>query len=286
MSEIIKLMTKLAPNEGFNQSLLKDIRIFKASQPTKTYSFHYDQGLIFVAQGAERISYKDKVYEYNQQNYLVLTVPISANCEVIINANKPLLAAVVDINISLLNSIVARLNTKDYKMLHKPAEVKGLFLSSRHKLIDDNIVRLLRALQSPIESNVIGTLLLRELIFRVLIGENGHLLIDLTEKNSQLAKIDKILKYLHTEYATPVNVDILASMANMSASTFYRLFKELTGKSPIQYLKSIRIKKARDLLTLHGQSVSSAAHQVGYQSTAQFSREFKRAYGKPPKNIR
>jgi AraC-like DNA-binding protein len=145
--------------------------------------------------------------------------------------------------------------------------------------IKEVVLRLLAALQSPIESSVLGKGLVYELLFRILCGENAAVLYALAMKNTTVAKIEKALKRIHSDYRSAMNVDSLASLVNMSPSAFHRAFNDVTASSPIQYIKKIRLTKARDLLLEQQVRVSEAANQVGYESAAQFSREFKRYFG-------
>lgn len=286
MSEMASLMEKLAVREGFNDTFLPEIRIFKGSNQAEIIPFTYDQGLFFVGRGAERVHFENEVYDYNQSNYLALSVPISAVGEVLESKNGPMLAMAVDFNLTLLSAILLKLTEEDLMSAVTPAPAKGLYVSSRTPEISEAVLRLLRVLQSPMEAKVIGPLLLEELLFRVLVGESGGVLLALTDKSSHLAKVDRALKHMHATYRQKIDVETLASMANMSPSVFHRVFKHLTAKSPIQYLKSLRLSKARELLAARGCSVNEAAHQVGYESVSQFSREFKRAYGMTPKDTK
>lgn len=113
-------------------------------------------------------------------------------------------------------------------------------------------------------------------------GENASSLYALAMKNTNLSKIEKALKQIHGNYQNPVAVEKLANLVNMSPSAFHRAFKDVTSSSPIQYLKKIRLNKARSLLVENGIRVNEAATEVGYESATQFSREFKRYFGHTP----
>ncbi|MGD9212400.1 MAG: helix-turn-helix domain-containing protein, partial [Desulfobacteraceae bacterium] len=162
----------------------------------------------------------------------------------------------------------------------------GLFLSRTTPKIKNVVVRLLRAIQSPVESKVLGEGIVHELIFRIMCSENASSLYALAMKNTNLARIDKALKLIHENYQDSINVEKLADIVNMSPSSFHRAFKKVTSSSPIQYVKKIRLDKAKSLLIEQGLRVNEAATQVGYESTTQFSREFKRHFGNSPISYR
>jgi len=140
----------------------------------------------------------------------------------------------------------------------------------------------LRCLHDPLECQVMGQARLRELLFVVLRGPQADVLRALVEQQGQFARIAAALSHLHAHFTEPLNVETLASRANMSASTFHEHFKRSTLLSPVQYLKRLRLLKAQRLLLCEGMSVAQVAHQVGYQSPSQFSREYKRYFERNP----
>ncbi len=288
MLDVSSLMATLANNEGYNSTLLAGVSIFKQSKVNnreQSHVFHYQQGLLLVGQGAERIFYKGQRYEYNTENYLALTLPITANYQVVTDKGAAMLAMVVEFDLALLQSVITVLQDLSPDVFDQSCEAQGLFLSSRTPAIDGCLKRLLRALQCPVETRILGESLLKELYLRVLLGQNGHYLVELTRQNSQLSKVDKALKWMHSQYHQKMDIKSLAGLVNMSPVTFHRAFKALTAQSPMQYLKSLRLNQAKEMLQLSGCNVATAANQVGYDSASQFSREFKRAYGITPKSV-
>ncbi len=142
--------------------------------------------------------------------------------------------------------------------------------------------RLLESLGNPLDGRILGPQIVREIIYRVLCGEQGGSLRSLAVRHSRFSQIAKVLKRMHTEYDSELDVSTLASEANMSLSSFHSNFKAVTAVSPLQYLKSIRLHKARMLMIQDGIGAGNAASKVGYESASQFSREFKRYFGNTP----
>lgn len=283
MEIVAKLMSTLAINDGFSPTELPGINIFKATEPKGREPLCYNQGIIIVGQGYKRVFMGDTVYDYNPDNYLVLSVPIPAECETFATREEPLLALTADIDMGMLNRIISQMDEHiDHTLLNNKQRYHGVFAATLTPSIKDTVLRLLQVLQSPVESGVLGEGLRYELLFRVMQGENAASLYALAMKNTNLAKIDKALKRIHSSYAESMNVDALASLVNMSPSAFHRAFLDVTSSSPIQYVKKIRLNKARDLLKEQKVRVSDAATDVGYESAAQFSREFKRYFGNSP----
>jgi AraC-like DNA-binding protein len=147
--------------------------------------------------------------------------------------------------------------------------------------IADALLRLLRSMRSTDDARILGPLLVREIVYRVLIGPQGSALRAMVGFDSHLSQISRALNQIHRDYQKSLNIGQLARVAGMSPSVFHLHFKTVASTTPVQYLKAVRLHKARSLL-IDGMGAASAAASVGYQSASQFSREFKRLFGYPP----
>jgi AraC-like DNA-binding protein len=287
MEKITSLMEILAPLDGSNATNLPGTAIYKEIQHRGRHPFLYNQGIVLIGRGSKRLYLGNTIYEYDPETYLVVSVPIPAECEIHASKEKPMLALIVDIDIGMLNRIINHMDEHvDHSLLKRREKHRGIYVAAVTPMIKDVVLRLLSALQSPIESSVLGKGLVYELLFRIMCGENAAVLYALAMKNTNLAKIEKALKLIHSSYNSAMNVDSLAALVNMSPSAFHRAFNDVTASSPIQYIKKIRLSKARDLLLEQRVRVSEAAIHVGYESAAQFSREFKRYFGNNPSECR
>ena len=148
------------------------------------------------------------------------------------------------------------------------------------------VIRLLRVLETDTETAILGPGTTKEIFYRALMGGQGASLLALLNQNSNLARIIGTLKIIHGNYKEKLDVERLAKTANMSLSTFHRAFKEVTADSPLQYLKKVRLNKARDLLLQEQTKAYIVAERVGYESQSQFSREFKRYFNVAPSEAR
>ncbi len=287
MDEIASLMAMLAPLDGSNATNLPGTAIYKEVQHKGRQPFLYNQGVVLIGQGAKRVYLGNTIYAYNPETYLVVSVPIPAECEILASKEEPLLALIIDIDIGMLNRIISYMDEHlDHSLLTRGEKHRGLYVAAVTPMIRNVVSRLLSALQSPIESGVLGKGLVYELLFRIMCGENAAVLYALAMKNTNVSRIEKALKLIHASYNSAMNVDSLAALVNMSPSAFHRAFNDVTASSPIQYIKKIRLTKARDLLLEQRIRVSEVANQVGYESAAQFSREFKRYFGNSPSECR
>jgi AraC-like DNA-binding protein len=150
----------------------------------------------------------------------------------------------------------------------------------------DAAVRLAEALASPTDGRILGPQIVREIVYRVLIGEQGEVLRLLIAQPNRHGQIARVLRRIHADYASDLDVGSLAREANMGVSTFHHAFRDATATSPLQYVKSIRLHKARTLLLADGVNAQDAARRVGYASASQFSREYRRMFGCSPASDR
>ena len=286
MDNIGKLMEILAPEEAINHTNLPNVYIYKSSTHIEQIPLLYQQGIIIVGQGKKRVHLSDCSYEYNPDNYLVVNVPLPAECETFGSKEEPFLCMFLDIDTTVLRKIIAELDDELIKDLqNSKVQTKGLFVDKAAPELKENVARLLKVLQSPIESKLLGEGLVKELLYRVMCGESASLLYELANKDTHLSKISDALEEIHENYQNPVEVADLAEMVNMSTSAFHRTFKNVTSYSPIQYIKKVRLNNAKNYIADHKMRVNEAARQVGYESVSQFSREFKNYFGKSPKEF-
>lgn len=142
--------------------------------------------------------------------------------------------------------------------------------------------RLLDVMERPLDARILGKQIIREILYHVLTGPRGGALLALVSRQTHFSLISRVLKRIENKYTENLNVEQLAAEANMSVSAFHHNFKSVTSTSPLQYLKTYRLHKARMMIIHDGMKASAAAMQVGYESASQFSREFKRYFGVTP----
>jgi len=286
MQEIATLMGRLAAQEGTTETVIPGVRLHRRSQDIPRTPLLYRQGVIIVGQGTKKVHLGGAAYAYDPDHYLVLSVPLPAECEAVVAPQEPLLSLAVDIDLRVLSDIIGQMDDPvPTACPQSGCRHQGLTVSRADTAFKETVLRLLRSLASPQEARVLGNGLVRELLFRIMRSENAASLHALAMKNTGISRIDKALRQIHCNFNEPCNVEQLASTVNMSTSAFHRAFKDVTSLSPIQYLKKIRLNKAKSLLVEDGMRASDAAHMVGYESVSQFSREFKRYFGTSPRNL-
>jgi AraC-like DNA-binding protein len=269
---------------GVANTYIDGVKFFWSYDHIARSPLPFNQGLVILGQG-KKIGYlNDKTFVYDSSNYLISSVPVSYECETFASEKHPVFGLLVEVDTPLISSLVEKLQE-----LAPQEKIKGshAYCGVEPAQLDDNmkrtVERLLLALSSKLDAKILGTSLVNELIYCTLRGEHGKALLSLAIEHSCNARISRAISYLHHNYAHSISIDKLALKANMASSTFHRKFKEVTGDTPIQYTKKIRLNRARYLLMNNKGNVTTIAHQVGFASETHFSREFKKQFGVAPK---
>jgi AraC-like DNA-binding protein len=278
-NKMVSLLELLAIGQGHIPSLLPGVTFIRAEKPTPRSPVAYEPSIVLVAQGSKQGYVGDQVFSYDAYNYLVLSVPLPFECRTEASPEKPLLALSIKVDPA---SLVELLTTMEETSAHEASVPLGFYASPLTEELTGSAVRLLECLRSSADTRVLGPQIVREIIYRVLCGEQGGALRAVASMNSRFGRIARVLKRIHQDYQNRFDIEALAREANMSISTFHSYFKSVTAVSPLQYLKSVRLHKARLLMMQDGLNVSTAAYKVGYESASQFSREFKRFFGNSP----
>lgn len=280
-ARMIALIKQLAPAEGYTQSLLDDVTLMRSDRPLKTTPALYEPSIVIVVQGRKRGFHGGEVYVYDSQHYLVLSVPLPFNTETEASGAEPMLGVVLRIDPEIVSQLAIELDEVTLQQERTPA---SLYANRVEPALKNATLRLLEALTSAEEARVIGPLIVREIIYRILIGKQGDQLRAASQLSGHYGRIARVVRYIHSNYAGRLDVATLAEVANMSVPAFHVHFKQFTHSSPNQYVKSIRLHHARLIMIRRGVSAATAADLVGYQSPSQFSREFKRLFGRTPVN--
>jgi AraC-like DNA-binding protein len=279
-NRLVTLLGALATREGPNPTALPGVTLYRIARPLPRHAAVYEPRIIIVAQGSKRVYLGEDVYTYDADNYLVTAVPMPIECEAPhASPQDPILLLAIGVDPVMIGELLVEMEGAPQSTQLLP---RGLYASPLTQPLKDAAVRLLDCLKSPTDGRVLGRLFVREIIYRVLRGERGDALCALAAGDTHFTRISRVLDHLHRNYTKPIDVESLARRAKMSSSTFYERFKAVTTMSPLQYLKSVRLGKARLLMVQDGCTASAAAFAVGYESAPQFSREYKRLFGVSP----
>jgi AraC-like DNA-binding protein len=271
--------------EGSARTNIPGVYLYRSEVDCDRKPLMYQSGIIVMGQGQKTVYFGDSSATYGAGDYLVLGVPLPLTCDARTDNGKPLLGITINVHSETLHKLVNLLSSDELggSSAVAPAALDlGIQFDCLNDALNDCFKRLLVAMHNDRDAAVLGPAIVEEIVYRILIGDRGHVLFDLARHDSHYAKIAKSLKRLHRQYAEVITVESLAEQANMSVSGFHRAFKQVTAESPLQYLKKLRLTKAKELIELQGRRASDAAMLVGYTSTSQFSREFKRHFNATP----
>ncbi|CAP40805.1 transcriptional regulator, AraC family [Bordetella petrii] len=276
---MVALLERLAPCEGYNLTALPDIRLLRSNRPMKNVPVLYDPGIVIVCQGRKRGYFGNQLYLYDDQHYLAVAVPVPFTMETDASAEEPLLAVYMHLDFKLAADLMLQI---DQLGGTAPARPRGMVSTPLDRRMGESVVRLLEALGEPLEAPILGPALVREIYFHALTGEQGASMRAALAMQGQFGKIARALRRIHASFHAELSVEQLAREAGMSVATFHTHFKTVTRSSPVQYLKSVRLHQARLHMVRNGMTAAAASAEVGYDSPSQFSREFKRLFGRSP----
>ncbi|MDD0974784.1 AraC family transcriptional regulator [Pseudomonas fontis] len=275
------LIAPLALRPGFVDTRLPQVQVLSWNHYVASSPQIYEPSLMILAQGSKLARLGPRTLEYGAGHYLVQALSVPFMCETFATEDEPLLGVAVAIDRIVLGELVQAMGLPVDEQIaaQTPESMTSAALDAPMR---DSVERLLRCLQDPLECQVMGAARVREVLYVALRGPQAGVLRALVEQQGHFARIAAALSHLREHYAEPLSVEELASCANMSASTFHEHFKRTTLVSPMQYLKRLRLLKAQQMLIGEGLGVAQVAHRVGYQSTSQFSREYKRHFQRSP----
>lgn len=277
LTDKIKHLKDIEKNQG---EWLPDIRLLYGTEPGPRTPVMYDPGIIFLFSGYKIGYINERVFRYDANEYLLLTVPLPFECETYATPEVPL--AGIRINVDMLQLQELLMDIGEDERFQPSMAASGINSATLSDEILCAAERLLDVMERPLDARILGKQIIREILYHVLTGPRGGALLALVSRQTHFSLISRVIKRIENKYTESLNVEQLAAEANMSVSAFHHNFKSVTSTSPLQYLKTYRLHKARMMILHDGMKASAAAMRVGYESASQFSREFKRYFGVTP----
>jgi AraC-like DNA-binding protein len=277
--ELTVLVEQYAQLEGVTATAWPALSFFRADTPSGSSCVMYEPCLGLLLQGSKRILFGDERFEQEKGHYLINSIDVPVSAQIMrASPEEPCLCITLRLDPVRIGEWLSEVK------LPKPAAAtaRGFAMSALTEELLDPLLRLVRLLDSPQDLPLLAPLIERELIYRLLTGEQGARLAQIAVVGGQGQQIARAIQWLKLHYNKPLRISDLASMVNMSASSLHHHFREITAMSPLQYQKQLRLHEARRLLLTEGCDVATAAHRVGYESPSQFSREYSRQHGAPP----
>ena len=266
---------------GFSPTLLEPVEFFWTDKPTPRVPLSYAPGLAIILSGRKIGHLDGQRFEYGEGSYLAVGLPVIFECETRASADVPLFGLFLRFQPAELQELHGLIEQGAAARLPKAASL-GVEPLTVGPIMKEAVTRLVRQICQPHEAAALGAGTLREIFFHALQDTHGRVLLSLTQLSRPEARIAELLRRVEARGDKVCNVDAMARDAGMSPASLHRHFKCVTGYPPLQYFKRQKLMRARHLLTSGGNSVSQAAHAVGYISAAQFSRDYRKFFGYPP----
>src|SRR5271170_370696 len=280
--ELAARVARLTPFDGIHQSALPSLALNRGSMPTVCMPTVYQPCLAFVVQGRKRAVLNDEVFQYDALNYLVVSVTLAAMGQVLeASPEHPYLSLRLNLDLEEIARLVLELRD----LGPSPASAdRGLFVARLDEPLLDAVLRMVKLLDTPEDMAVLAPVVQREIYYRVLRGELGYRLVDLAQSEGGNHRVVRAIEWLKQHYSDPLRIEELADAVHLSPSALHHRFKAVTAMSPLQYQKHLRLHEARRLMFADGIECATAGHRVGYESPSQFSREYRRLFGAPPRS--
>jgi AraC-like DNA-binding protein len=280
-ADLIELVTRHAPGDGLHDTAIAPLQLIRASAPAQRLPSVYEPGLCVVVQGRKQALVAGDVLTYDPLHCLLISVTIPTIGQILeATPERPYLCVRLNLDPREVGALMleAGASTGEARGVER-----GLRVSRVSDALLDAVLRLLRLLDTPHDARVLAPLAVREIHYRVLTGDLGPRLRELAVADSQAHRIARAIDLLKRRYAEPVRIEEVAEAAHMSASSLHHHFKQVTAMSPLQFQKQLRLHQARRLMLAEGLDAAAAGHRVGYESPSQFSREYRRLFGAPPR---
>src|SRR5262245_43159989 len=259
---------------------ISGLSLYRRDAPTQPTSSMQEPSLCVIAQGVKRVLLGDDTYVFDVHHFLITSVDLPTVVQIIqASREKPYLSLLLKLDQREMAQLMVDSNLPPPRAQQSSrgmaiGEVTLPLLSACQRLID--------LLAAPQDIPILASLIQREILYRLLVGDQGARLRQIASAGSQSHQIAQAIEWLKSHYTLPLRIDDLAAHIHMSPSTFHHHFRALTAMSPLQYQKWLRLNEARRLMLTERLDAATAAFQVGYESLSQFSREYSRLFGAPP----
>lgn len=278
ITELAALIERHMPKPGMSGTVLPRVSLIRADRPTTATPSVYEASLCLIAQGSKRVSLGDHSVVYDAARFLLVSVDLPLVGHVLeASPGAPYLCCKIDFDQALLADLI---------LAEGPgprADAPMLAVYPRDPDLVDAACRLVKLLDRPETIPGLMPLIEREILYRLLTGPHGPTLRQMAVADSRLGQVSRAIARIRQQYHEQLRIGEIAAAAGMSASSFHAHFKAVTRMTPLEYQKQLRLQEARRLMLTEGASAGSAGFAVGYDSQSQFSREYRRLFGAPPR---
>lgn len=266
--------------EGTLETAISGLSLHRVAQPGRPKPVMQQSAFSVIAQGSKQLLVGDEIYEYDPLHYLVSSVDLPVTGRVAVaSPTQPYLGLRLVLEV---DDIAALIRDEGLPAMRQAEPSRGLYVHRLNPAMLDAVLRLLALLDAPQDIPILAPMIKREIVYRLLTNGQGAQLQQIALKDSHTHRIARAIREIQRNFSQPLRVEALARDVHMSVSSFHHHFKSVTAHSPLQYQKQLRLQEARRLIWVGNHDVAMVAHQVGYESPSQFSREYSRLFGASP----
>ena len=282
IEQLKEKIIKLYQEPGYYDTPIKGFKVSKREVPTDLKKCFYKPLAMLFLQGSKQTIFGDKEFTFSKGQYVVCSVDIPLMSR-IKNATKenPCLGLVIELDSYLISQLMTEMNTAEFEYNENSTCFAG---ADADEDLISAFMRLVELLeQTDDKQKILAPMIMKEIHYLLLSGPLGNLIKAANTKGNQYNQIADAINLLKENYKKKINMDELARSLNLAPSSFYRYFKNVTNVSPLQYQKQLKLYEAQRLMLTGVHNAESASYLVGYESPTQFSREYKKMFGNPPK---
>ena len=269
--------------QGLKSTFLENVKLLKIDNCGQSRELLYNRGIFLIASGENMGFINNQRVTLGSSQYVIIATAQPAECETLM-CTKAMKGLYIDLDLKRLQKMHSLIDKEiPINSLKTP---KNVVTGNMNDEIDSAFQRLMKLLLDPEESKVLGDQLLDEIYYRIIKTTTGEHLLQLCCQLTHFSRISNIIDEIQNNLEQEINIDEMAKKAKMHRANFHIKFKEIYDDSPIQYIKKIRLNRARQLIQFENMKIVDAASKVGYVSPAQFSREFKSHFGYPPSELK
>jgi len=279
ISTLAATIETIAQNDGDYDTDISELSLHRRHTPTEPEHCIYTLGLGVVAQGSKQVVKGDTLLDYGRGNYMLTMIDLPVISHITQARKEPFLGLMLTLN---TRTIVQVASEMDLPPLQRNSTFQPIIVAALDDALTDPLIRLIKLINEPLIAPKLAPLIKEEIIVRLLAGPLGSPLRNFLTTESPNNKITKSIAWLKQHFAQALRVDKLAAYVQMSPSSFHQHFRTITGTSPLQFQKQLRLHEARQLMLNQDINAGTSSALVGYESSAQFNRDYRRLFGAPP----
>jgi len=282
IEQLTHILNRHATRDGVQSTALPRVQLLRSTTPTEPIEVLHVPAVCFVAQGSKQTMLGQSVHRYVPGQFLIVSAEVPITGQILqASRDQPYLCLRIDLDPGILNAVIQEAFPSG---LRDDTPRISVAVSTAPEELLGAVVRLAALLDMPdSDQRFLAPMAEREILYRLLMGEQANRLQQIAFADSKLSRINRAIAWIKANYARAVRVEEVAALVNMSSSSFHEHFRTVTSMTPLQYQKQLRLQEARRLMLAKALDAATAGFQVGYESPSQFSRDYSRRFGLPPK---